>query len=266
MMLRWLCWLFLLPAAVATASDLSDGWSAIASYRADDALRSFQAAAKSESPAVAREARLGRGIALLAKQPTTSSQIDEARRLLVELAESGGDDPAQAARFYLGRIAQHHQETPDAAEAAKQFRRLIAEHERSVWAQSALSRLALLQLYQLDLESPPAQRVKAAEDLLLRAHVPTAEGELHIAIAEAIFFYRLPAQQALPHLLAAEPLGGYDRVGRADVLVQIAELSRLGGHYAQAAKYYRLFLEENPRDTANYTARRHLEEVEAKLK
>jgi hypothetical protein len=106
--------------------------------------------------------------------------------------------------------------------------------------------------------------VADAEKLLLKARVPTAEGELHIAIAEAIFYFRLPDQQALPHLLAAERLGGFDRVGRTDVLLQIAELSRLAGKKEQAMKYYRMFLQENPRDTANYTARRRLAELEGK--
>lgn len=257
---RWFL-LLLLPVA-ASAADLAAGWRAVGDYRADEALQIFSAAMASSDAAAAREARLGRGIALLAKQPVTAGQVDEARRIFTELADSGGDDPALGARFFLGRIAQHHQERPDPAEAARQYRRLIAEHEHSVWAQSALSRLALLQLYALEPAQGAAQRVAETEQLLARAHVPEAEGELHIALAEAIFFYRLPVQAALPHLLAAERLGGFDRVGRADVLIQIAELSRFAGQREQAAKYYRLFLKENPRDTANYTARRHLAEVE----
>ncbi|MDB6169331.1 MAG: hypothetical protein JWM88_2195 [Verrucomicrobia bacterium] len=256
--------LLLLWASVGAAagSDLTDGWAAIRAYRVDAAMEHFEAAARSGAPAVAREATLGRGVALLARQPVTAGQVDEARRILTGLVDSGADDPAQAARFYLARIAQHHQEHPDLAEAARLYRQLIAEHEESVWAQSALGRLALIQLYATGDSASPAQRLAETEKLLAHAHVAQARGELHIVLAEAIFFYRLPAQQALPHLLAAEPLGGFDRVGRADALLQIAELSRLAGEKTQAAKYYRTFLQENPRDTANYTARRHLAEVE----
>jgi len=256
----------LLPAFLAlipaTAAELTVGWEALGRYQADEALQVFAAGAKSADPAVAREARLGRGVALLTRQPVTSGQVNESRQVFTELANSGADEPAQAARFFLGRIAQHHQEQPDPAEAARQFRQLIAEHERSTWAQSALGRLALLELYALNPAATPEQRIATVEALLPRAHVPAAEGELHLAIAEAIFFYRLPPQPALPHLLATERLGGYDRVGRADVLLQIAELSRLAGLRAQAAKFYHLFLAENPRDTANYNARMHLAEVE----
>ncbi len=243
----------LLAAGSLAGGEVTAGWQALAGYRADEALKIFAAGARAPDPAVAREARLGQAVALLAKQPVTAGQVDEARRVCTALA----------ARFLLGRIAQHHQERPDPAEAARQFRRLIAAAEASIWAQSALSRLALLQLYALDLARPPAERLAAAEKLLAQAHVPAVAGELHVALAEAIFFYRLPGAQALPHLLAAERLGGTDRVGRADVLVQIAELSRLAGNRAQAAKYYRQFLQENPRDSANYTVRRRLADMEA---
>ena len=254
--------LLIAPRAFAADASVAEGWKAIADYRTDEGLRIFQRAAQSPDASVARPARLGVGIALLTKQPVTADQVDEARKTFAELADSGTDDAAQAARFYLGRLAQHHQETPDPAEAARQFRRLIGEHENSVWAQSALARLALLILYELDLKKSPAERVADAEKLLASAHLPSAEGELHIVIAEAIFFYRLPEQAALPHLLLAEKLGGFDRIGRADVLVQIGELSRLAGNIEQAKKYYHLFLAENPRDTANYTVRARLAEME----
>lgn len=246
----------------ARASELTEGWTALTEYKTEDALRHFAAAANSTDGAVAREAKLGRGIALLAKQPMTDGQIEEARRTLTELADSGADNPALGARFYLARIAQYHQATRDPVEAANQYRALLRQNERSVWAQTALGRLALLEIYALNLNRPPAERVKAAEELLKFAHAPTAEGELHVAITEAIFYYRLPNEEALPHLLAAERLGGFDRAQRADILLQIAELSRIYGKKAQAIAYYKKFLAENPRDTANYDARMHLKEVE----
>lgn len=252
----------ILAAASAAGSELAAGWQALASYRAAQALQVFDRHLASADPAVAREARFGRGVALLDKQPVTFSQIDEARVLFTALADSGADDPAQGARFFLGRIAQHHQPQPDAAEAARQFRRLIAEHGESVWAQSALSRLALLELYGLNLSVPPAARLAEAEKLLAHARTPVAESELHVAIAEAVFFYRLPSAGALPHLLAAERLGRLDWTARAETLVQIAELSRRGGDRRQAAQFYRTFLAENPRDLRHYIVKERLAEID----
>ena len=46
--------------------------------------------------------------------------------LSTALADSGTDDPAQGARFFLGRIAQHHLAQSDPAEAARQFRGAVA--------------------------------------------------------------------------------------------------------------------------------------------
>jgi hypothetical protein len=214
------------------------------------------------NPALAREARFGRGVALLDRQPVTPGQVEEARGLFTALADSGTDDPAQGARFFLGRIAQHHLAEPNDAEAARQYRQLIAGDENSVWAQSALGRLALLEIYELNPTWTPAARLAGAEKLLAHAHTAAAQSEVHYAIADAFFFYRLPAAGALPHLLAVERLGRLDWTARMDVLVQIAELSRLTGNRRQAAKFYRTFLAENPRDLRHYIVRERLAEME----
>lgn len=251
-------------AVTASAGELTAGWQALANYRAKQALKIFGQHLSDANPAMAREARFGRGVALLDNQPVTLGQVEEARSLFTALADSGTDDFAAGARFFLGRIAQHHLAEPDAAEAARQFRQLIAEQGDSVWAQSALSRLALLEIYELNPGWAPAARLAAAEQLLAHAHTPAAQSEVHYAIADAIFFYRLPAAGALPHLLAAERLGRLDWTTRADVLVQIAELSRLTGERKQAAQFYRTFLKENPRDLRDYIVKERLAEAEGR--
>ena len=60
----------------------------------------------------------------------------------------------------------------------------------------------------------------------------------------------------------AERLGRLDWTARTETLVQIAELSRLTGNRPQAAKYYRTFLAENPRDLRHYIVRERLAEME----
>jgi hypothetical protein len=253
----------LAAAPFSHAAELQEGWSDLAGYRAGLALKAFDAQRESADPAKAREARFGYAVALLDDQPITQSKLDESRRLFTELADNGTDDFAQGARFFLGRIAQHHLFEPDAIEASQQFRRLITEQVDSVWAQSALSRLALLEIYELNPQVTPADRIAAAEKLLADARRPAAECEVHYVIANAILFYRLPAAGALPHLLAAERL---DRLGwneRREVLVQIAELSRLAGNARQAAAYYRKFLQENPRDQRHYIVQERLTALEA---
>lgn len=261
----WLLRLGLLVYAMAGSAlggQIAAGWQALGSYRPAEALKIFDASAGSPTPAVAREARFGRAVALLDIQPVSSGALDEARRICTELADSGTDDAAQGGRFFLGRIAQQHLQVPDPEEAARQYRRLIADHPGSPWAESAVTRLALLQIYALNQQRAPAARLAETEKFLAHARTPSAQSDVHYAIANAIFFYRLPAAGALPHLVAAEQLGRFDWPTRIEVLVQIAELSRLGGDRAQAAKYYRTFLQENPRDLRAYSVRQRLAEME----
>ncbi len=242
------------------AADLAAGWQALAEYRPEQALQIFDAAAA--DPATTRAARFGRGITLLAKQPVDAAQLTEARGIFEELAGSGSDEPAQGARFFLARMAQHHQPQPDEALAAKHFRQLIAEYPGSTWAQAALSRLALLEIYALNRTAPPADRVAEAEKLLARARDPRGESDLRCALAEAIFYYHLPAGRALPHLLVIERLKQVDAVTRADVLVQIAEVSVLAGDKAQAKVFYAKLLAEFPRDQRHYMVQQKLKALQ----
>jgi len=252
----------LIFASAALAGELTAGWTALANYRARQALEVFDLHVADANPAIAREARFGRGVALLDRQPVSPGQVEEARQLFIALADSGPDDPAAGSRFFLGRIAQHHLAEPDAAEAARQFHELITRYEGSVWAESAFGRLALLEIYELNPTWSPAARIAGVEQLLAHAHTPAAQSEVHLAIADAIFFYRLPPAGTLPHLLAAERLGRLDWTARMEVLVQIAELSRLTGERKQAAQYYRQFLKENPRDLRDYIVRERLAQME----
>lgn len=244
--LPWMGWT-VFGAVVATAA-VPGGWPALARLKADEALTAFAAL----PPAEAREAEFGRAVSLLARQPITAGQVNEARRIFSGLAAPGTDDVAQGARYFLGRIAQHHQEQADPAEAARQYRQLLAEHEHSLWAQTALSRLVLLELYPAGAATPPAERVAAGTKLLELAHLPAARSELHLVLADAIFYYDLPPAEALPHLLAAEKLGRLDKPARADALVQIAEVSALTGDLAQARRFYGIFLTEYPLDQRRF--------------
>jgi hypothetical protein len=249
---------------VQNSPDLAPGWRFLANLDAAKAIAVFEPRCTATDPAVSREALFGRGVALLDLQPVSAGQIAQARRIFAGLADGGGDDIAAGARFLLGRIAQDHQDVPDAAEAGRQYRRLLSEHPDSVWAQTALTRLAMLEIYASGTGLPPAERIARAEKLLSRARVPSAASDLHIALATGIFFYRLPAGGALPHLLAAARLGRLDWTTRTDTLVQVAELSRLAGDTRQAALYYRLFLKENPIDLRCYIVRERLAAVEKK--
>lgn len=253
----------LAASAPAAAPTLAEGWRALADYRAADAVQLFTRLAAAPDPATARPARFGQAVALLARQPITPAQIEEARTLFGRLAAAGTDDVGLGARFYLARIAQFHATPTDETAAARRYRELIELAPASVWAQTALSRLAILEIYALDPGRPPADRVAQAERLVALARGPAAQAELHWLLAEAIFHYELPPLPALPHLLAAEKCGRLDAVTHADVLVQIAELSVEAGKPAQARVYYQRLLDTYPRDQRGYMVKRRLAELAA---
>ena len=241
----------------APAGPLAEAWQSLANYRPDQALPRFEQLATGGGTD-ARNARLGAALSLLAQPSTVPDRVAKARALLTALAANGADDLALAAQFYLARLEEFQAEPSDPVSAAAGFQRLVAEHPDSIWAQSAVPRLAILLLYTAAGPADPAARVAAAERLEASARTPGAVMELHLVIADAIFHHRLPHARALPHLLAAERAGGMDAATRADVLTQIAELSRLGGEPAQAARYYRTFLAEYPRDARQYPLRQRL--------
>jgi len=199
-----------------------------------------------------RDGRFDRAVSLLERQPATGEQVADARRLFAGLASGGDDDAGLGARYFLGRIAQFYQDRADPAEAARQYRLLIAAKPGSLWAQTALTRLAILQIYELDPGVSPEARIGAAERLLAEAANPAAASELHLILEDALFYFRLSPALALPHLLAAERLGRLDGPTRADVLVQIAEVSSLLGRTADARTYYGKLLAEFPRDERHY--------------
>ena len=256
--------LLLVLCPVRAAGELTAGWQALADYRAAEAVRIFERVAKADDPATAPEARFGRAVALLARQPIEPAQIETARVILARLAAAEKGDIALAARFYLARIAQHHAARPDEAAAMKYYRQIIELQPESIWAQSALSRLAILQIYPLDAVQTPAERISRTGKLLDLARGPAAQTELHWLLAEAVFFYQLPAVQALPHLLAAEKLGRLDAVALADVTVQIAEVSVIAGDVKQARIFYQKLLDEFPRDQRWYMVQQKLAALDGK--
>lgn len=238
--------------ATARAGSPVEAWQALAGYRPDQALPRFTQLAAGGSAADTRAARFGLAVSLLAQQNAQADRVEQARVLLTALSSDGVDDIALGARFFLSRLAEYQVEPADPARAATGFRRLIAEHGESAWAQAAVPRLALLLLYTAAGAADPVARLAAAEKLLPFAHQATAVTDLRLVIADAVFHYRLPCKLALPHLIAAEQAGAMDAPTRADVLLQIAELSGAAGDAPRAIACYQKFLAENPRDSRHY--------------
>jgi ABC-type glycerol-3-phosphate transport system substrate-binding protein len=241
--------------------DLAEAWAALGNLETDRAMLLFGQLSHSPDPAVARAGAFGEAIALLDRQPVSASQIEEVRRDLTALLSGGTDDAGLGARFFLGRIAQIHQASPDPLEAAGEYARLVADAPGSCWAETALPRLALLQIYALDGGSP-AERIAEAGRLLPLATTPQARSDLHVVIARAILFHRLPFTGALAHLIEADRIALLEPGDRQQVRAQIIEMLRLAGRRPEAAERIRGFLQDYPLHPLAYHFREMLASLE----
>ncbi|MDB6095052.1 MAG: hypothetical protein JWM32_2614 [Verrucomicrobia bacterium] len=256
-----LCALLLGLAALAcaetrAAGEVSGAWELVAQHLPADAL----ARLKNSSGNADRESALAQAIVLMDSQPAT----DEKMRDVVSRLESlgrGDDEIALAATYMVGRVYQAHFFAADLGRAAEVYEALAARQPASYWAQLALVKLAVLKLYALPQPAGPPARVAAAEALLARVTDPILQRDLHVVIGRARLFHDLPG--VLPHLVAAARVGGFAGVPRSDLQLQVAELSRREGNWAQAREFFEEFITENDADPRAYAVRIKLEEIAA---
>jgi hypothetical protein len=247
----------LLPSHLR-ATDEAAAWEFVARHLPGDALAHL-GKPRANPP---REESFARAVILMDTQPLTDARLQQAERQFAALS-TGDDEIACAAAYLIGRLHQIHFPAPDPARAAREFTALAARHPASYWAQLGLVKLALLQLYVLPEPAAPETRVAAAEAFLPRLTVPGLKRDLHIVLARARLFHGLPG--VLPHLLAGERIGGLGNVPRADLQIQIGELSRRAGNWEQARVFFQRFLDENEVDARAYQVKMKLAEIAAHL-
>ncbi|MBS0631491.1 MAG: hypothetical protein JSS11_06230 [Verrucomicrobia bacterium] len=240
-------------AAAPLSGDPVPAWEAVARHLPGDALALLGPAGKSPD----HENRFLHAVATLDNPPLTEAKLTDVAAQLTDLAR-GDDEIADAAAYLTGRLYQVHFPTPDPVRAAHAYEQLAARHPQSYWAQLGLVKLGVLQLYVLAESATPAARIAVAESLLPRLTVPELRRDLHIVIGRAKLFHGRPLPEVLEQLVAADRIGGLAGVPRADLQVQIAELSLRAGDWPQADVYYRRFLDENEVDARAYQVKQKL--------
>jgi len=248
----------LLPGAGRAASpDLDRAWTALINVRPDDVLRML-----GDHPS-SRPEQLAWAEAKVTRQPATDANLRDAEEVLVKLAV-GEDDIGAEAEYLRARLYQLHYAQPDYPKAAALFAALAARRPQSHWAQLGLVKLAMLKLYLLpDSTAPGADRLAPAESLLARIHEPLLQRDLHLQIGEAGVALQQPLARYLPHLVAADRIGGISGTSHEDLLVQVGVLSLRSGLYAQARGYFERYLREYPNNVRAFSVRAKL--VEANL-
>ncbi len=250
-----------LPGGFCAGRDVTTAWELVARHLPGDALAQLGAASADPS----REAKLARAVAQMDSQPVTEARLQQVAEQLTTLAR-GDDEIAAAAAYLTGRLYQVHLPTPDPSRAAHEYEQLAARHPGSYWAQLGLVKLALLVLYVLPEPTEPAARLAVAVALLPRLTAPELRRDLHIVLGRAKLFHGRPGTEVLEQLLAADRIGGLSGVSRADLQLQIAELSRREDNWAQARDYFSRFLAENEVDARAYQVKEKLAEIAAHLR
>jgi hypothetical protein len=250
----------LLAAVVSTAGASSadqatvKGWEMVARHLPREAIAVFKRSPAPED----RERALAEAVTQMDLQPVTDERLRAVIGQLTTLSR-GSDEVALAAAYLIGRIYQVHFFQPDYGRAAQAYERLAREPASSYWGELARVKLALLKLYLLPDPAGPAARVTAAEALLAEVKTPELRRDLLIVIGRARLFHGLPG--VIPPLVEAATIGGLVGTARADLQLQIAELSRREGDFKQARAFFEEFLAENEVDSRVYAVRVKLDEM-----
>ena len=245
----------------ACGADLDEGWREAAQLFSREANRTFQTLARERTGVEQREAKLGEAVTLLQVPPLTAARVaDSVARLRALVAENANDETGLAARYFLGRVRQIFETDDTRPEDPEEFAGLIRDHPESAFAQLAMVKLTLRRLYAP--AQGPKQRLEQAAQLERRITLPRLACDYHLAMGNALIFFRGSDREALRHLVAARDLGLPDDLARADVLVQIGELARGLGERAVARESYARFLREVRHDVRILMIRDRLAELE----
>ena len=252
------------PPAPATFPWQPGVWQHAADLLVDDALDKLPPARSAHDGAERRELDYARGVLLLNAQPKLQRNIDEARALLESVRQARPDDePGLNALYALARIAQYHADPPDPSKAAALYSQLVATAPDHPIAQAAVSRLAMLRLYEESTPEARRERVEEFEKIAARLSIPSARRDLHFVLADASLVLMNDSEGAMRHLLAAEEAGIAGLQLAGETQVRIALLARQLGHREIAIAHYRKFLSLFQRDGRSYVLALQLRELES---
>lgn len=250
----------LAPAKDSSPVTMDTVWS----YAASNQPLEAQAALDEVETVDERTQALAEAVLAMARPPLSESDWAKIEPELAQLAQ--GDDEIAAQALYLqARMHQVQKITPDYARAEALYAELARRWPASHWTQLGYVKLGLTKLFAGDDALDPRTRIAAAEELLAKVTEPPLRRDLQLQIGWAALEYDLPLDEVLPHLIAADAVGGLMGITPEDLLIQIGELSFRAGHLAQARHYFERFFAEFPTSTRIYNVRQRMKELEAAL-
>jgi len=247
-----LSWLASMRAETVLSSDLQEAVK-------DLADGTFPRLA-SESVKDAPVERLIRVIAGMGRPPISKRDFETYQDELAGLTDAQGE-VADLALYLRARLFQVHRIPRDDAKAEALYLELGARSPSSHWAQLGLVKLGLMGLYRSQNFGEGEERFKRAEALLTMLTEPALKRDLHLQIGWAGLYFDWPLSEVIPHLKAADEVGGLMGMIPEDLVLQIAELSFRNGETAQARVYFERFLREFPTSDKRFNVEQRLVDV-----
>lgn len=243
------------------AKDAPPSLKQVWSYAAGSQPVEASAVLRNVSGVDLRTEQLAQGVLDLARPPIGEGDWNRIEPVLARLA-AGNDQIAARALYLRARMYQVHRTPPDYGQAEALYRELARRWPGSHWAQLGLVKLGMLKLFGLPEPADPRQRLAAVEALLAGIKEPFLRRDLELQIGWAGVFYDLPYDEVVPHLIAADRVGGILGITPEELVIQIGELSFRAGQLEQAKAYFERFLRDFPTNTRRYNVQQRLRQVE----
>lgn len=221
-----------------------------------EAWRQFTALAEEPDADVdPRTIAYGKGLLLLNRQPVTQGALRDADGLFAQVAASGDDEVALAARYYQARLRELHFEPKDPEAAQEIYAELITEAPASFWGQLSFMKSAQLLLWA---EGEPADAAETLDTLWARGDAllthPVMRRLFFRFLGEAYLLYEVSERKGRDAFLESAAHGFMSSNNAADMLLRIAGLSVRLDEPAVALAHYRQYLAECPLDTRHQLA------------
>lgn len=251
----------LLTLAANDSPLLDSAWDDAATLRVQEAYGNFSAAEKSKT-GDPRDVDFGLAVSLLNLQPRTTGNIDRAEALFTQLIIANpNDEVGIASQYYLARVEQVHRNAPNLPKALHIYDDLIRQHPDHFYAQTAITKVAILKLDALPSTADKSRMLVEVEQLRPLLKDPAARCNFALTLGNACILYHLGDEKAMHYLMEADALGIPVQVVEANVLIRIGNLATRLGRKEIAIAHFEHFLEKFPRNTRSYTVREKIKEL-----
>jgi hypothetical protein len=195
-------------------------------------------------------AQLARAFAWMQREPRTESNLENARRILRNLAADASAPPPAGlvAEFLLGRIAQLYRYPADPATAAQHYHNVITRGGDEPFAQHVAVRYLMARLASVADATTAHARWHEGAALVNSFTEPDACRDGHLVLVNLGLYWSVPDDLILRHALAADAETLHQIDTRFGLHLTIANVAARSGRPDLARRYYTRILADTPRN------------------